>query len=524
MNRAFLSALLPAAALPLLVDVSLKGVALLLAAAACALAMRRASAAARHLVWLAAVVALLGLPLLAAMLPGWRVLPEWAELKNVSGENAPASPAVGAAPAPPPAAWPGNSLAAEPSAAPLPLPPPPLHPAGPLAAEPDVAAPPLPVTQASAPASAESPAGWIVAAWLTGSTVLLLRLLAAHWMLRRNARRCTGISSGPLHEALTLAAREAGVRRPVRLLLDAHRTIPVVWGILRPHLLLPVDARAWDGAQLRSVLLHELAHLRRHDTAVQALAGIACAIHWFNPLVWFAAWRLHVERERACDDLVLARGVRPSDYAGHLLFVAAEHTAARWTAVCGLAMARPSSLEGRLLAVLSDKLNRRGLTRTLTAAAILLSTAVAVPVAMLRAAEEKAAGYVISGTPAKGNAVNVEKDAKTPALEPEHPAARTIYQLWQSLARTNGDIPGGLIGRLAADLKDPADTELTAMLGKLDATRDLKSHEAVSLLNELAQRWSARLSAPAASLAADQAQDAWPWFSFSSTGQYNIRI
>lgn len=88
------------------------------------------------------------------------------------------------------------------------------------------------------------------------------------------------------------------------------------------RLLLPAAARQWSGEQLRSVLLHEVAHIKRRDTIAHLLAQIACSLHWFNPLVWFAAWRLRVESERACDDLVLASGVRLSSYAGHLLQVA----------------------------------------------------------------------------------------------------------------------------------------------------------------------------------------------------------
>jgi len=226
--------------------------------------------------------------------------------------------------------------------------------------------------------------------WATGCALYLLRLAAARWVLRCTGRRCE-TATGLLAAAFAAAVRESGVRQRVRLLLDQRCTIPVVWGIFRPRLLLPAEALVWETSQLRSVLLHELAHIRRRDPLAQVVTQVACAIYWFHPLVWVAARRLHVERERACDDLVLAGGVRPSEYAGLLLRMASLH-AARWSASGGLAMARRSSLEGRLHAVLSDKLDRRGLTRMFTATAILVSAALAVPVAMLRAQAEKPPG------------------------------------------------------------------------------------------------------------------------------------
>ena len=172
--------------------------------------------------------------------------------------------------------------------------------------------------------------------WAIGFSVLILRLLAARWMLWNSERQATVIWSSrqpakathdPIVTALEAVCLQLGIRRPVTLLIHPDKTIPVVWGILRCRLLLPAAARQWSGEQLRSVLLHELAHIKRRDTMAQLLAQIACALHWFNPLVWFAAWRLGVERERACDDLVLASGVRPSAYAGHLLDVVTESLA-----------------------------------------------------------------------------------------------------------------------------------------------------------------------------------------------------
>ena len=124
------------------------------------------------------------------------------------------------------------------------------------------------------------------------------------------------------------------------------------------------------------IAVHELAHIKRRDATAQLLTQVACALHWFNPLVWFAAWRLDVERERACDDLVLASGVRASAYAEHLLNVATKLSSSRWTQACGLAMARSSSLHGRLAAVLSEKRNRRSVSTFVVAACVLLAATI----------------------------------------------------------------------------------------------------------------------------------------------------
>ena len=109
---------------------------------------------------------------------------------------------------------------------------------------------------------------------------------------------------------------------------------------------------------MRVVLLHELAHIRRRDCLVHCLAQAALALHWCNPMMWMALARLRAERERACDDLVLVAGTRGSDYAEHLLDIARQFRRQRM-GVAAVAMARPSELEGRLLAILDPLRSRR---------------------------------------------------------------------------------------------------------------------------------------------------------------------
>ncbi len=396
----------------LLVDSAIKGAALLVFASLVVLMLRRDSAATRHLVWLVAIVAMLFVPALSALLPQWRVLPEWATLPTESdaGDTVPVNgsdvmdvkyeaneiemtfsanhfPAA------------EQSEPAIQSTRAMPSPP--------IASAISVAA----TTEASVVTLWTSVLPFV---WAVGFLLLIVRLLAARlllWQVERTARiiphgerqgvsppclpvspiNQSTVSDSAIVAAFNAARLQLAVRGRITLLIHPDKTIPVVWGIIRHRLLLPAAALEWSDEQIRSVLLHELAHIKRRDALAQLLAQIACALHWFNPLVWFAAWRLHVERERACDDLVLASGVRASAYAEHLLNVATRLSSSPWTQACGLAMARSSSLHGRLAAVLSENRNRRSVSTFVVAACLLLGATILIPVAMLGAVDENQA-------------------------------------------------------------------------------------------------------------------------------------
>jgi beta-lactamase regulating signal transducer with metallopeptidase domain len=366
--------------------------------------LKRDSAAMRHLVWLVAIVAMLFIPVLSVLLPQWQVLPAWAAISQSSpvietpnrAVELPRSfeaPTAGSPESFVPGEFESQREAIDTS-----------HNSEALE-QPRLEAPQdyVGIDRATSDPSWS----WISVLpflWSIGFAVLILRLMAARWMLWRNEQRASlfavlgdphDVRNPVQHEsdaaivaAFENAHRQLGIRQRVQLLIDSERTIPVVWGIFCIRLMLPDSARQWSSEQLRSVLLHELAHIKRRDTIVQLLAQFACALHWFNPLVWFAAWRLHVERERACDDLVLAQGVRASAYAEHLLNVATKLSVSRWTSACGLAMASHSPLESRLHAILSDRLNRRKVSTAIGVIGLLLGAAIAIPIAMLRAAAD----------------------------------------------------------------------------------------------------------------------------------------
>ncbi len=94
---------------------------------------------------------------------------------------------------------------------------------------------------------------------------------------------------------------------------------PFTFGTIKPIIILPTDSINWSEERLRIVLIHELIHIKRLDNLTQMITQLICAVHWFNPLLWFASKNLRAEQENSCDDYVLRYGVKPSDYADHLL-------------------------------------------------------------------------------------------------------------------------------------------------------------------------------------------------------------
>lgn len=224
---------------------------------------------------------------------------------------------------------------------------------------------------------------WLVYLWAGGGILVLLALVLA--VLRTRRLRRLG-RPAPVETRIMvwqLAAR-LGLRRQVTALELAGNVMPMTFGVLRPVILLPASAADWDADRLRAVLLHELAHVKRHDCLTQLVARCACALYWFNPLAWVAARRLRLERELACDDLVLASGSRASDYASHLLEIARGLRVGALAGVASIAMARPSQLAGRLLAVLDGSRARDVVTGRLAAGGFITALAVIIPLAGAR--------------------------------------------------------------------------------------------------------------------------------------------
>ena len=190
-------------------------------------------------------------------------------------------------------------------------------------------------------------------------------------------RRARPVTDDSLLDLAADVCAQIGCRRRVRLVTSSELDIPAVSGIFRPVVILPIHSRTWLEDRFTAVLQHELIHVLRFDWPIRMAARLACAIYWFNPLVWWAKRRLDLEQEMACDEEVLSLGSRASSYACHLLGIARTTIHRPTLAVAGLEMARRSDLEERIMRILKRSKHRKvGLAAILPAAIL---TAALVP-------------------------------------------------------------------------------------------------------------------------------------------------
>ena len=307
------------------------------------LSMQRASAGARHLVWLVTLATLLLVPALTAWAPiQLRILPAEKASSNVqlSFNHVPS-----------------KSSAEE------------QKPAISEHASINVPATPSSVENEIAGSPVLSGLSLLVSIWAFVVLVIAASLGYAAMLVKRIVNRARPLTTEDWLNPLYEVSDRLELEEPPRLLRSEDTKMPFACGVLAPTIVLPAECDTWTLDRRRAVLLHELAHVRRHDLIGHTLGRLACALYWFHPLVWTAAKQLRSESERACDDLALACGARATDYAEHLLDIVTGVKRDATPSVA-LAMARRKEFEGRMLAILDPDLRHSSPSRKQSAALI----------------------------------------------------------------------------------------------------------------------------------------------------------
>ena len=200
--------------------------------------------------------------------------------------------------------------------------------------------------------------------WLLGALSVFGLMVALHLRMTVRLRRDRQV---PNEEALSVLQQCCAATRvsPVPALIMTNAvTAPALFGVLRPAILMPSDLVA-DAASLRLILLHELAHLKRRDLWVQVVTSFVVALHWFNPLAWWAHRRLRAEAEMAADAHVLRLTEKAEAHRfGEVLLGFASRAAAGWAlwfaaaTVLGIAEGR-HDLRRRIDAIVDYSRGRR---------------------------------------------------------------------------------------------------------------------------------------------------------------------
>jgi beta-lactamase regulating signal transducer with metallopeptidase domain len=208
----------------------------------------------------------------------------------------------------------------------------------------------------TASAAITMPRAWslyLFGVWGTIALFGLGRVVLGLWHLRSIRRNCEPVDLATLDPSIAQTLSDFHAVRPVELCVSEDLRVPTAVGFFKPSVALPTWALAeLSPAELNAVLLHELAHLRRWDDWTNLAQKVLRAVFFFHPAVWFVENRLSLEREMACDDLVLSQTANPHAYAECLVSLAEKNFLQRGLALAQAAVGRMRQTSLRVLQIL----------------------------------------------------------------------------------------------------------------------------------------------------------------------------
>lgn len=197
---------------------------------------------------------------------------------------------------------------------------------------------------------------WLLGLWGLIAAVALLRVAIGLWGLRGLRRRQRAIDLESLDPSVRQTVGEFHLSRKVTLAISNELRVPTAIGFFRPMIILPKWALTELPAdELSAILIHELAHLKRWDDCTNLAQKILRAIFFFNPAICWIENRLSLEREMACDDVVLTQTDNPVAYARSLVAVAERSFMRRGIALAQAAVSRMRQTSHRVAQILDGE-------------------------------------------------------------------------------------------------------------------------------------------------------------------------
>lgn len=193
--------------------------------------------------------------------------------------------------------------------------------------------------------------------WSLGLIFLFSKLAFGLYGTLRITNGGKAVEGGPWQRLFVIFSKKISLKRKIRLLKNDRVIIPMTWGVRKPVIMLPTEAKGWPVDHCSTVLAHELSHIKRGDFLVRLLAAVSCSLYWFNPLSWIVFRQLKKEQEKACDEMVLKAGIKPSIYASCLLYMkkSIEKAKGRYVPAAAIGMAGKSEFKERLTTILKKQ-------------------------------------------------------------------------------------------------------------------------------------------------------------------------
>ena len=195
--------------------------------------------------------------------------------------------------------------------------------------------------------------------WSVGTGVFLLLVFMELYYFKRIIRNNKNHLPENWQQVVVFCKNKMSVQTPIKIIHSDELKMPFNFGWKKAFIFLPEESKHWENEKLKTVVLHEMGHIRQNDFITNVFSQLIKAIYWWHPLIWWTAKEMRLECERSCDELVLKNGVSNIDYAQHLVDIAKSvHLPRLQPSFTAIPIIHQSQLKKRVSQILSDNGNQ----------------------------------------------------------------------------------------------------------------------------------------------------------------------
>ena len=196
---------------------------------------------------------------------------------------------------------------------------------------------------------------WILCSWVAGTVLCLLHTLTGRIGVACISKSVSKYREAHFKEKVSRLAHDLGITREVKVVESCRCRLPFTYNFVHPVVVVPYEAKDWPESKRRTILIHELSHIRRHDYLLLSISRFICSVFWFIPVTWIAHAYLQLEQEKICDSVPIKEGERPTVYARYMIDLArTARSLVLWSGIF-IMKRRNNMLEKRVVNVLGMK-------------------------------------------------------------------------------------------------------------------------------------------------------------------------